>query len=69
MELSTEIPKVMLKISAVLGFNGMLKYPIRPAVIINASKFGINEIIIIRTLANKMAIENVMRMNASKRLS
>src|SRR4051812_13558191 len=68
-ELSTEIPNVILNIKAVLAFNGMLKYPINPAVIINAIRLGINEIRIIRAFAKSKAIESVMRIQASIKLS
>ena len=69
MELSTEIPKVMLKINAVLAFKGISKKPISPAVIINARRLGTSEIIIILTLAKRIAIERVMSTNASNKLS
>lgn len=69
MELSTEIPNVILKMRAVLAFSGILKYPIRPAVIIKAIRLGISEIKIIRTLANRMAIESVIRIQARIKLS
>ena len=41
----------------------------RPAVIMSASKLGMSEMMIMRTLANKKAMDKVMRIKASKRLS
>ena len=69
MELSTEIPKVILKISAVLAFNGISNKPISPAVIISANRFGTSEIMIILTLAKRIAMESVMSTNARSKLS
>ena len=47
MESSTDIPNTMLKISAVLGFSGMPKYPMIPAVIKSGMMLGIMEMTII----------------------
>ena len=54
----------MLKIKAVLGFNGMPKYPIIPAVRMSGIKLGTIEMMIILTLANKMAMIRAMMAKA-----
>ena len=57
---STDIPKAILKINIVEGFKGIPVKPITPAVIINGSKFGINEIRIILNDLNKKAIKRAI---------
>ena len=60
---------MILKISAVLAFSGMPRYPIRPAVIMSAIRFGMREIMIILAFAKSSAMESVMRIHARTRLS
>ena len=55
---STVIPKAILNTNIVLGFNGILKYPIVPAVIKSGIIFGIIAIIIILNDGNKNPIVN-----------
>ena len=57
---STDIPKAILKTNIVEGFKGIPVKPITPAVIINGSKFGINEIRIILNDLNKKAIKSAI---------
>ena len=63
---STVIPKAMLNTKMVLGFNGILKYPIVPAVIINGMMLGMIAMIIILIDGNKKPIVNEINNNDQK---
>ena len=63
-ESSMEIPNTILKMSAVLGFSGIPKNPIIPAVIISGIIFGMIEMIIILTFLNSMAMINAITKKA-----
>src|SRR5690606_39826793 len=69
MVLSIDIPNEMLKISAVLGFSGMLNNPMIPAVISMGIIFGTSEIAIIFMLAKMSAIMIEIKIKATIKLS
>src|SRR5687768_14541387 len=68
MVLSIEIPYTILKIKPVLGFNGIPKYPIIPAVSIIGIILGMMEIMIILTLLKSSAIKNEFITNDNSML-
>ena len=57
---STEIPKAILNTKMVEGLSGIPENPITPAVIINGSKFGMSEMIIILKDLNMYAINKAI---------
>ena len=69
---STEIPKAILNTKIVDGLIGTPKYPIKPAVINNGKRFGINDTIIILNERNiyamKRDINNIAKDSDSIKL-
>ena len=66
---STEIPKAILKINAVLGLSGIPMKPMMPAVINSGNTFGNSEIKIILIFANNTPIIMDIIINANSRLN
>ena len=68
MALSTAMPKAMLKTRMVLGLIGMLRYPIRPAVVSNGTRLGTSVTSTIRSELKISAINRPMSTMAMARL-
>ena len=67
-EKSTEIPKAILKVMAVLGLKGIPANPISPAVTRIGMMLGISDMMIIFLFLNNKAMIADININAMKRL-